>query len=228
MAFYGIIYMRNTLVIFIMGIYTERKFAVNKWIIRARWFYVLGILLIGFLTKISSQSNVDFSRVKMIVLAVTVFGVNFIFYLIIKYTEKDKSDLVANTIGYSQIIFELSILTVVMHYGGGVDGMGIVYFFISIISAALLFGTIGAIYIAILSGSLVNGLVFLEYYGVIDHINRYGEATLEFNNLSNLKVLVSFPLTGKGSDSVTNILFVKTGMAFSSPSVKLPDFAVIL
>ena len=47
-------------------------------------------------------------------------------------------------------------------------------------------------------------------------------------NFSKAKVFVCPPLIGKGILSVTNILFVKTGIAFSSPSVYLPAPATIL
>ena len=44
-----------------MNFQVERKLVVNELIIKARWFYSFGIFIIGVLTKVLSDSNVNFS-----------------------------------------------------------------------------------------------------------------------------------------------------------------------
>ena len=56
----------------------ERRIATNRWIINFRWIYMVGILLIGFLTKTLSHSNVEFSFVAMVFLFATFALINII------------------------------------------------------------------------------------------------------------------------------------------------------
>ena len=50
----------------------------------------------------------------------------------------------------------------------------------------------------------------------------------ELISFSNLNSFVSFPLTGKGRDSVTNMRLDSTGSGFCSPSENFSDLATTL
>ncbi len=167
-----------------MNTHLERKLAVNRWVIRARWFYVSGIFVIGVITKITGQANVSFSYASMALLAVFILVVNVIFGLMItRLSHRNGGNgKFINIIGAAQIATELLVLTMVMHKAGGIDSIAIVYYFLPIVSASLLFGLSGSVITALLSGSLVCGLVAAEHFGIVGHINRYGTETLEFRN----------------------------------------------
>jgi len=167
-----------------MNILLQRKIEVNQWIIKARWLYVLGILLIGFVTKLFSNTNVNFSRTSMIILAVLILGANILLFYFNKIAAQKHSLLRANLTGAAQILVELAVLTIVMHNAGGVDSISYIYFFLPIFSSALIFGITGSIATALLSAVLFNGLIVFEYWGWFPHINRYSAATLEFQSLS--------------------------------------------
>ncbi|MFH1183254.1 MAG: ATP-binding protein [Candidatus Moraniibacteriota bacterium] len=169
---------------------TERKIEANRWIIKARWFYMAGILLIGLLTKTISKSNVYFTALEMVVIVITFVILNLFFFLLIiriekqKTTEKTINLKLLSLLSHLQIISELITFTYVMHKAGGIESMSSAFFFLPIVSASLLFGLRGSVIVAIASAILINTLVVLEYLNYIPHIYRYGVASLEASNLS--------------------------------------------
>lgn len=151
---------------------------------------MLGILLIGILTKTISKSNVDFSLLSMLIIVFLFTNYNFFLYLlckkIINYDRRDEErrSFLLNILSYLQIFPELFVYTLVMHMAGGVESISMVFFFLPVVSAALIFGIRESILVAVLAGLLINGLVFFEYLGIIPHVNRYGFNTIEYTDLS--------------------------------------------
>ncbi|MFH0891539.1 MAG: ATP-binding protein [Candidatus Falkowbacteria bacterium] len=167
-----------------MELQTERKYIVNRWIINARWFYVLGILCIGMITKQGGRTNADFSYLSMFLIALFVLALNSFFYAYLRRSLKENSITRLNILGFMQITVELAAFTLVMHQAGGVESIALVFYFLPIVSAATLFGFRGGLISALISGLLVNLLVIFEYYGVIPHIYRYGVLSIEYQYLS--------------------------------------------
>jgi len=168
----------------VSAIQLERKIATNKWVINARWFYMVGIFLIGILSKMISKSNVGFSFTAMASLLLSFFLFNYIFYFLIKQIEKTESTALLNITSYALIVVELIYFTIIMHLAGGVESIATVFFFLPVISTSLMFGASGSVITALICGLLVNILVILEYFGYISHISRYGIDTLEFKDIS--------------------------------------------
>lgn len=166
-----------------MNIHLERKFVVNQWIIKARRFYAIGILIIGILTKTISDSNVSFSFISMALFVVVVLAINVVFNIYIEQARKKESTKQMNVLGVCQIILELIVIILVIHKAGGIDSIALVFYFLTIVSSSLLFGLSGAVITSLAAGILINGLVTLEYAGVIEHINRYGVESIEFLSL---------------------------------------------
>jgi len=162
----------------------ERKIIVNELIIKARWLYSIGILIIGVLTKVISHSNISFSFLTMSTLFATIIFVNVFFYFWIRRIKKNYSLLELNYLSFTQVAVELVIITLIMHFAGGIESISMVFYFLPIASFSLIVGIRGSMIIAVISSLLLNGLVIAEYFGIIEHVFRYGEATLEFNSLS--------------------------------------------
>jgi hypothetical protein len=195
-----------------VSINLKRKIAASGWIIKARWVYMFGVLLIGFLTKIISQSNVDFSFVKMGLLLVPFALINLALYFGQKNVEKNFSSKLLTLINYTQITLELFFLVIIMHAAGGIESISTVFFFMPVVSASLLFGSRGSILIAVISSLLINCLVILEYYGVVSHVFRYGVPTIEFQSLSitltkTITTSIFYVIVGAFSGYGSNMLF---------------------
>lgn len=195
-----------------LSVNLERRIVTSGWIIKTRWVYMVGILLIGFLTKTISESNVEFSFVAMVWLFITFALINIILYFAQKKVEKDFSKGLLALISYTQIIAELVFFTIIMHSAGGVESISTIFFFLPVVSASLIFGYRGSILTAIASGVLVNLLIVAEYYGIISHIPRYGVPTLEFQNLSialtkTVTTAIFYVIIGSFSGYAANMLF---------------------
>lgn len=162
----------------------QRKIAVNTWLIRARWLYGLGVLAIGFISKNLSETNVNFSYSLMVYLLIAFFSVNFILYFLNIWVEKRRTPRSLFFLSAFQILIELLILTVIMHYAGGISSISPVFFFMPIVTSSFLFGAVGSLSTAALSSVMINGLVILEYYNYIPHVYRYNVPTLDFSDIS--------------------------------------------
>ena len=165
------------------GIVYERKLEMNLWLMKARWFYGIGILVIGFLSKALSSSNVNFQLSKMLILLAFFYSVNIIFVWRFKKIIKNKEEKALYRISYLQMILELVIVLLIMHSAGGIESISFVFFFMPIVSAAFLFSAGGSVITAVICSILLNASIILEYYGIIPHIYRYGVETLEFTHL---------------------------------------------
>ncbi len=167
-----------------MNFQVERKLVVNELIIKARWFYSFGIFIIGVLTKVLSDSNVNFSFFSMSALLCSVFFINLFFTLWIRKIRNRNFLAQINYLSFSQIVIELILYTIIMHLAGGIESISMVFYFLPIVASSLMFSRSGVIISAISSGVLLNITIIAEYFGVITHISRYSEATLEFSSLS--------------------------------------------
>ncbi len=166
-----------------MDIFYERKLDMNQWLMKARWFYGAGILLIGILTKIISRSNVEFKFSSMVVFLLVFYTVNIVFILYLRQIVNSKKESSLQILSFLQMFLELSIIVAIIHEAGGIESISSVFFFMPIVSAAFLFSPKGSIITAVISGVLFNAIVLLEYYGIIPHIYRYGVPTLETQDL---------------------------------------------
>lgn len=167
-----------------MNLQFERKIETNKWLIKARWLYILGVFLIGVLTKVISNSNIYFSVTTMVQLVITIVVCNLLYWLAIKWIENNGSERALLYLSYIQLAIEVVLFTIITHLAGGVESISMVFFFLPIVAASLIVGTAGAIIVALVSGTLVNALILFEYWGFIPHIYRYGVNTLEYVDIS--------------------------------------------
>jgi len=166
-----------------MDIFYERKLEMNGWLMKARWFYGIGVLIIGLLSKIISNSNVNFNFGRMIMMLVIFYSINILFILYLKKIKKSKDEKGLQILSFLQMALELVIIVAILHSAGGIESISYVFFFMPIVSAAFLFSPKGSIITALVCSFLFNALVVLEHYGIVSHIYRYGVPTLETQDL---------------------------------------------
>jgi PAS domain S-box-containing protein len=199
-----------------MELLYERKLEMNHWLVKARWFYGIGIFVIGLLSKILSQSNVNFSFGRMLALLFFFYSINVLFILYLRRIEKDKNKRSIQIISWLQMALEIAILVAVLHSAGGIESISFVFFFVPITSAAFLFSNRGSIITALISALFLNGLVLLEYYRIIPHVSRYGQTTIEFANLSvaltkSISVSIFYIIAGFYSGYCSKLLYAREG-----------------
>lgn len=149
------------------------------WIIDARWYYVW----LAFFLVIVSRNDAEFLHLTIIVaLLAVVLSCNVYFYLFLRHS--DPRALPSNTVNLlnaGQIALDLSYFFIVMLLtGGGVESIGHSFFFIPIIVSVILFGFVGAMTIAVISGILVLVSV-LVHAGFFTLLFTYGPASISLN-----------------------------------------------
>jgi signal transduction histidine kinase len=195
----------------------DRTVQTNKFLIKVRWLYILGILLIGILTKTISNSNINLSFFTIGLLIGIAVLFNMGFWYLAKKIEKEKSQDLLNFLGFSQIIFELGMFTIVMHFSGGIESISYVFFFLPVVAASLLVGSRGGLYVGLISGVLINLLVALEYFGIIPHIPRYEFDTIEFISLpialtKTINISIFYLIVGWFSGYGSDLIFRREKM----------------
>lgn len=167
-----------------MRIQFQRQINTNRWMIKARWLYAATVLFIGYLTKAISLSNVNFPMELMILLCAAYLVVNSACIYFLHIIEKRNSQRDLNLFSYVQIGMELIVTTIIIHFGGGIESIALIFFFLPIVMSALIFQARGAIITAVVTSLIINFLTLAEYYGIIPHVARYSADTMEFLNLS--------------------------------------------
>ncbi|MFH2138826.1 MAG: ATP-binding protein [Candidatus Omnitrophota bacterium] len=95
------------------------------------------------------------------------FFVAIIYLITIAYSVLLLSGKYSKFFLYSQIIIDLLIETLLVHYTGGIESVLDILFPLSSIAASILISPRAAVIIALLGSSLYSGIVSLEFYEII-------------------------------------------------------------
>ncbi len=172
----------------------ERKIEVNKWIIKARWFYIISFLIIDLLVIILRYKK-DFSVLLILLVLTTLILWNVFLSLYVKrvnYRNVDK-------LGIMQIVSELFFFLILINIIADLRNIIILFFFLPIFSAALIFGISGAIITSLISVFLINFSVIWEYINYLIDFSQY--------NFQEVKISgMSFSFRDFANKSITSIL----------------------
>ncbi len=183
-----------------MDLNYERKLEINEWVITARWFYVVAVFLIGILgNSLISLFAVRLSFIYLAILLIVFLFINFYFYRVLAGIKKSKIEARAKLkiLSLSQIVIELLMFFVIMELIGD-KLIGSIFFFLPIISAAIIFGFKGAILAALGSAALVNAAAVWEYFNLAANyifnrtiFNQAALGEMRFATLNLIKILVT-------------------------------------
>ena len=145
----------------------KRKLEVNEWIITTRWFYMVAVFLIGIVSNtLISVFEVKFTFFSICFLLLVYLFINAYLYRVLTAIKKHQSEIRLKILSVGQIIIELVIFTIVMRLVGE-ESIASVFFFLPIISAAMIFGIKGAVITALASAILVNISVVAGYMDIL-------------------------------------------------------------
>lgn len=156
---------------------SDTRLQSTRWIIDARWYYVLLAFLLSVI------SNDDFSSPKLLVasaLAVLlVLQTNIFFYFYLKNIGQTSiSEEKLNTLNLSQISIDLFFFFIILLItGGGVDSIAHAFFSITIMVSMILFGFRGSITVATVSGFLIFLSTIIKM-GILGQIYSHGSVTM--------------------------------------------------
>jgi len=146
-----------------------------RWFIRIRWFAFFILIISSYIVK--HLFNVSIQEVSIYILSIILFALNVIHTIILRrITKKEGGKIIARIKEeiHFQIITDLIVLTLIIHYSGGIENPLILFYFLHMIIASSIFSTlVSYLYVAfaILLAALLG---LLECYSFIPHYPMEG------------------------------------------------------
>jgi len=143
---------------------TEVIIKDNNQTVQMRLFTTIAFLFMVFLFSFLGKAS--FPIIVSVILLIWIIE-QFLFFLIIK---RQKIISIIDNIFFGQFIFDLSILTLIIHYIGGAEWVGGIFYFFSI--TYLMFHISQRnrkMFLVIFAFLLYSILILSEYFGIISH-----------------------------------------------------------
>ena len=142
----------------------------TKWFIRIRWIAV-GILIaatyvVKYLLDISIQDK------SIFILSVVLLFLNVVHRIILGQLKRNSGTRAIQKIKqeiHFQIITDLIILTLILHFSGGIENPIIIFYFFHMIIASSIFSTFTSYAYALFTMLLAASLAVLECYSIVPH-----------------------------------------------------------
>ncbi len=146
-----------------------------KWIVRARWIVLAILVLLGVAAKLLGISPVPLS--VMLFLALTVSSYNLYSFLYLR-TQIQHRSRVINFLKYLQFVGDITAVTVLIYYTGGVESPFFILYVLNIVTANILLSSRETYGTAILCAILYSGLVLSENFHIILYSFEYSSRDL--------------------------------------------------
>ncbi len=140
------------------------------WLIRIRWIAIIGVILATFVA--SSRLHISVNEIALYCVAAALTVYNSIFLILLNRAVKPNGERVfsgVHRIVSVQISLDLILLTVLLHFSGGVENPFMIYFVFHMVIASILLPAWESYLQATLAVCLVVFLVLLEHQDVIHH-----------------------------------------------------------
>lgn len=143
------------------------------WYIRLRWFAIGGVFFTTWL--VSSPLGIIKQPFPLYAIALLMIVYNSVFYHWSRRL-KTAGDVRCHPRSLSrfavfQAVTDLVVLTVLIHYSGGLENPFMFYFVFHMITASILLSRLTAYLQATLATVLLGSLALLEYFGVLPHVS---------------------------------------------------------
>jgi signal transduction histidine kinase len=143
--------------------------------VRMRWLVVLGIIAVTLFARYIF--NISFDILPVFIVCLVILAYNVWMFLWNRRLAKDDTELVikrAQTSGYIQVLLDLGILTVLLHYTGGITNPFIFVYVIHTTAASILLTKRRAYELTTAAVGMAALLAFLEYGRIIGHVILVG------------------------------------------------------
>lgn len=142
-----------------------------RWLVQLRWMAVVGTL--GAIIVADARLPGVLPLIPLLALTGFVAVYNIFFYLyafeLRAWLDQHLRLRAATWLVHGQIILDLTCLTLLLHYSGGVESPFAVYYVLHVILASILLARTASFLTAILAIGMYSVLVFAEYAGVVAH-----------------------------------------------------------
>ncbi len=143
--------------------------------VRMRWLVVLGIIAVALFARY--VFNIGFQTLPVFITCAFLLAYNLWMYLWNRRLAREDNELVirrAQISGYIQVLLDLGVLTVLLHYTGGITNPFVFVYVIHTTAASILLNRRRAYELTTIAVGMVALLAFLEYSGIIGHVNLTG------------------------------------------------------
>jgi signal transduction histidine kinase len=155
-----------------------KHYAFATLFIKVRWFAAVILLVSSYLVK--HVLNVSIHGFEIYILSVLLAVFNFIFLLHINDISDDDSNALLRKIKYNihaQVAADFIILTLILHYSGGIENPLIIYYIFHMIIVSTIMSPKESYFQTGFALLLVGILAFLECFGIIPHYSLDGFVT---------------------------------------------------
>ncbi|MCD6392056.1 MAG: HAMP domain-containing histidine kinase [Planctomycetes bacterium] len=142
------------------------------WLIRIRWIAIIGVILATFVAGRVLVLQVSVNQIALYCVAAVLTVYNSVFLILLNRAVKPNGERVfsaVHRIVSVQISLDLILLTVLLHFSGGVENPFMIYFVFHMVIASILLPAWESYLQAALAVCLVVLLVLLEHQGIIHH-----------------------------------------------------------
>jgi signal transduction histidine kinase len=143
--------------------------------VKMRWLVVLGIIAVALFARY--VFNIGFQTLPVFIICAFLLAYNLWMYLWNRRLAGEETELVirrAQISGYIQVLLDLAVLTVLLHYTGGITNPFIFVYVIHTTAASILLTRRRAYELTTIAVGMAALLAFLEYSGIIGHVNLNG------------------------------------------------------
>jgi len=158
------------------------------WLIRLRWFAIIGIFIAYYVAK--HFLHITIIDLPVYIIIVFLILLNVLSFSFLKYLQKSqvrKSLKNVKRIINFQISTDLIVLTVLLHYSGGVENPFIIYYIFHMIIGSIMLTTKESFLQTSFALLLLGSMTLLEYSGIIQHFPLQGFIiTNMYNNITYL------------------------------------------
>ncbi|PLX21341.1 hypothetical protein C0584_02830 [Candidatus Parcubacteria bacterium] len=189
-----------------MNVTIKRKIDINLFIIKARWFYVIGLFLVGYSAYNFENLGESFKLSFLLLIFLGSLFLNKIFSILSLKIEKKPDLTKINILSIAQLVIEICIFVLITYLVGSFDFIPYLFFFFSILSASFIFGILGSLFFSFLSGLLILLVYFLQNLYILPAtVNLddfdFGTFTTKTLTVSFFYLMFSF-LAGIGAQTV--------------------------
>ncbi len=154
---------------------SSKLYRFALWLIRLRWLGVLCILLVTFVS--SRILEIKVREHALYIVAAALLMLNILHLLWLMNIAKRKNRDAARPLRWLtnfQISTDFIILTLLLHFSGGIENPFIIYFIFHMVMASIVLSPWESYVQASFAWSLVILLATLEYLGIIPHHSLHG------------------------------------------------------
>jgi signal transduction histidine kinase len=141
-----------------------------KWFVRIRWIALFILVISTYIVRY--VFGISIQEIPIFILSVILLSLNILHNLILRRITRKGSSGVIQKIKkeiHFQIVTDLVILTLIIHYSGGIENPLILFYFFHMIIASSIFSTLTSYFYVIFTLTLASLLALLECYSVIPH-----------------------------------------------------------